>query len=401
MFVSLPESAVEFRSRVREFLDDNLDLELKNAGRLTTGVHSDIRASQRWYKILAEQGWIAPTWPVEHGGVDWSALERYIFSMECFHAGAPLLFNMGIRHLGPVLMAHGTESQKSHYLPRILAGEDIWCQGYSEPAAGSDLAALRLKAARLGDHYVLNGTKLWTTGAHFATHMFCLVRTGESARKQQGISFLLIPMDSPGITVEPIYSLTGDHEVNQVFFDNVHVPVSNRVGPENDGWQVAKVLMQYARSNNVNTGWVREALERLKYLASREPDGSGGTLIEEAAFRHQLARAEIALNAVEVMELRVLAAASMDKSPGALSSMLKTLGSEVKQLITEIAARAVGYYGLPFQPEALNPYGDVVTVGPETAITAMPSYLNERAATIYSGSSEVQRNVLAKRVLGL
>ena len=231
MLISLPKDAVEFRTTVREFLAEHLDAELKRAARLTTGVHTHIDASQRWYKILSRQGWIAPTWPKEYGGTGWNDLQRFIFGMECFRAGAPLLFNMGIRHLGPVLMAHGTEQQKNYYLPRILSGEDIWCQGYSEPSAGSDLASLQLKAERVGDEYVLNGSKLWTTGAHFATQMFCLVRTSCGERKQEGITFLVLPVDSPGIRVDPILTLAGDHEVNQVFFDDVRVPVENHIGP--------------------------------------------------------------------------------------------------------------------------------------------------------------------------
>ena len=401
VFVTLSADALEFRTMIRAFLAENLDEELKAAARLTTGVYTEIEAGQRWCRILAQQGWIAHTWPVEFGGTGWNALERYIFGIECFRAGAPLLFNMGIRHIGPILMAAGTEAQRDYYLPRILSGEDIWCQGYSEPGAGSDLASLKLKAVRNGDEYVLNGTKIWTTGAHFATHMFCLVRTADTGRKQEGITFLLLPMNTPGLTVEPIISISGDHEFNQVFFDDVRVPEENRVGAENDGWAVAKMLMQHARSNNVNTGWVREALARLKRLAARESDGAGGSLCQDPSFARKVAEAEIFLDRVEVLELRVLAATHQGESPGAISSVLKTLGSEVKQQITELTADAVAWYGLPFQPEALNPYGTPDIVGPDHAVTALPTYLNERAATIYSGASEVQRDVLAKRVLGL
>jgi alkylation response protein AidB-like acyl-CoA dehydrogenase len=401
MPVSLSPETLAFRKTVRCFLATNLDEELKQATSLTTGVHTHIDASQRWYKILSEHGWIAPAWPIEFGGTGWNDLERYVFATECFKAGAPLLFNMGIRHLGPVLMAHGSQQQQDYYLPRILSGEDIWCQGYSEPSAGSDLAAVKLKAQQTGDDYILNGTKLWTTGAQFATQIFCLVRTSQNGRKQQGISFLVLPMDSPGITVEPIITLAGDHEVNQVFFDNVSVPVANRIGQENDGWQVAKVLMQYARSNNVNTGWVREELERLKRIATTESNGSGQSLYEDGQFCSALSGCDVLLTALEEMELRVLSAIQLNRSPGALSSMLKILGSQVKQQITELTATAVAYYGLPFQPQALNPYCSAEAVGPRHAVTAMPKYLNERAATIYSGASEIQRDVLARRVLGL
>lgn len=386
---------------IRDFLREHLDDDLRRAARLTTGVHTEIEASQRWYRILADQGWVAYTWPEEHGGTGWNALERYLFGIECFRAGAPLLFNMGIRHIGPILMAEGTAAQKAHYLPAVLSGEHIWCQGYSEPGAGSDLAALKLKAVRRGDHYLLNGSKIWTTGAHFATHMFCLARTDDDGPKQAGISFLLLDMDTPGIEVQPIISISGDHEFNQVFFNDVRVPVTNRVGPEGDGWRVTKTLMQHARSTNVNTGWVREALARVRQLAARTANGQGGSLCQDPAFRRKLSEAEICLERVTMLELRLLAATHQGESPGPISSVLKTLGSEAKQQITELAAEAVAWYGLPFQPEALNPYAEFAPIGPAAGVTAMPSYLNERAATIYSGASEIQRDVLAKRVLGL
>lgn len=396
-----PDETEAFRAQVRTFLAEHLDDELRAAARLTIGAFSDIDVSQRWYKILAKQGWIAPTWPVEHGGTGWNAQQRYIFAMECYHAGAPLLFNGGIRHLGPVLMAHGSEAQKAHYLPRILSGEDLWCQGYSEPTAGSDLARLMLSAVCEDHEYVLNGSKLWTTGAHVSTHMFCLARTSMQGPLQAGVTFLLLPMDSPGLTVDPIISISGEHELNQVFFDNVRVPLENRVGAENAGWRVAKVLMQFARSNNVNTGWVREKLRQLSILSSTESNGFGATLADDLDFSTRLHEADIALQAVEAMEMRVMSATAKDGSPGAFSSMLKTRGSEVKQLVTELSALAAAHYGLPFQPCALNPLASDTFVGKRGHVTAMPSYLTERAATIYSGSSEVQRDVLAKRVLGL
>jgi alkylation response protein AidB-like acyl-CoA dehydrogenase len=400
MLYSLPAETERFTTQVRDFLTARLDPELIHAARATTGVHSQIDAGQRWHKILASRGWSAPSWPREHGGPGWTALQQHIFSMECSSAGAPLLFNMGIRHLGPILMAHGTDAQKHEYLPRILRGEDIWCQGYSEPTAGSDLAALKLSARRDGDTYVLNGSKMWTTGAQFATHMFCLARTVTGGAKQEGISFLLLPMSTPGIQIRPITSISGDHEFNQVFFDNAAVPICNRVGPENEGWRVAKDLMQFARSNNVNTGWVRETLEKVKHIAARECTGYGIPLAEDPDFQRSLAAAEINLARVEVMNLRLLSNTHTD-NPGALSSMLKALGSELKQTISELQMHAVAHYGLPFQPAVLTTCANVDQIGPTHALTAMPSYLNERAATIYSGASEVQRNVLAKRVLGL
>ncbi len=400
--VPSPQSETEnFIADVREFLAENLDDDLRRAARLTTGVHSHIDASQRWYKILADKGWIAPAWPKEFGGTGWSASQCHLFNLECTHAGAPLLCQIGIRHLGPVLMAHGSQAQKDQYLPAILSGEHIWCQGYSEPPAGSDLAALKLKAERVGDEYVLNGTKLWTTGAHFSTHMFCLARTSIDARKQEGITYLLIDMATSGITIEPIISISGEHELNQVFFDNVRVPVANRVGPEGEGWRVAKDQMQFARSNNINTAWVREMLTRLSDFCAGEKTGYGSVLADDPNFGGRLAQADVQLKSIEMMELRVLAASEAGQNPGALSSMLKTRGSEVKQQVSELAAEAAAYYGLPLQHAALDPFAQCSIIGSEGAATALPTYLNERAATIYSGASEIQRDVLAKRVLGL
>ena len=401
MTLSLTAEEVRFQGTVRDFLASNLDAELRRAAQRTAGVHSDIHASQRWYKILAKQGWIAPTWPVEYGGTGWSDRECYLFNRECAAAGAPLLCQLGIRHLGPVLMAHGSEAQKARYLPSILSGEHIWCQGYSEPTAGSDLAALKLKAERIGDHYRLNGSKLWTTGAHFSTHMFCLARTSCGQRKQEGITYLLIDMSTPGVSVEPIFSLSGDHELNQVFFDDVSVPIENRVGEEGAGWRVAKDQMQFARSNNVNTSWVRESLNRLRALADTAQKGDGCNLARDGNFASRLAEMDVSLQSIELMELRLLALTSTGESPGALSSLLKTRGSEVKQRVTELAVEAAAYYGLPSQRAIIEHARDDLVVGPEETATAMAGYLNERAATIYSGASEIQRDVLAKRVLGL
>jgi alkylation response protein AidB-like acyl-CoA dehydrogenase len=401
MKVTLSPEEELFRQEVRSFLDAELTDELKRAASLTKGVHSHIKASRQWYKILARKGWLAITWPEEFGGTGWTALQRHIFAIESCKAGAPLLFNMGIRHLGPVLMAHGTKEQQETYLPPILSGDHVWCQGYSEPSAGSDLASLQLRAVKDGDYYLLNGSKIWTTGAQYATHIFCLVRTSDTGRKQEGISFLIVPMDTPGIVVQPIITLAGDHEVNQVFFANVRVPIVNRVGEEHNGWQVAKVLMAYTRSNNVNTSWVREQLEQLKRLCAGNGVTDAPPPITNQHIAMQLVDLEIQLEASEMMELRLLSEIPGDQSPGALSSLLKTRGSELKQSLTQLVIEVAGYHGLPCQPEALDPYSDMDGIGPAEFLTAMPRYLNERAATIYSGASEIQRNLLAKRVLGL
>jgi alkylation response protein AidB-like acyl-CoA dehydrogenase len=401
MDFKLSNEIIEFRNEVREFLDQELGEDLRRASRLTIGTYTEMKACMRWYRILSKQGWIAPSWPEEYGGTGWDDLQRHIFGIECFKAGAPLLFNMGIRHIGPVLIAHGTQAQRDFYIPRILSGEDIWCQGYSEPTAGSDLAALKLRAERRGDEYILNGTKLWTTGAHFAQRIFCLVRTSDEGKKQAGITFLVMPMNAPGITVEPIISLNGQHECNQVFFDDVRVPVANRVGEENDGWRVAKVLMQFARSNNINMAWVREALQRIREAAEIESDGFGGKLITDADFSMKLSRTEINLMGVETLELRMLSEMSGNNNPGAMSSLLKSRASELIQEVSELLVEAVAWYGFPFQLEALDPFTDSEFVGPEYALPAVLLYLNQRSTTIASGSSEIQRDVLAKRVLGL
>jgi alkylation response protein AidB-like acyl-CoA dehydrogenase len=401
MDITLSEQDLAFQQEVREFLDANLGEDLRRASRLTVGTYTNMEACMRWYRILAKKGWIAPDWPVEYGGTGWTDMQRYIFGTESFHAGAPLLFNMGIRHIGPVLIAHGTREQRDFYIPRILSGEEIWCQGYSEPSAGSDLASLKLKAVREGDDYVLNGTKMWTTGAHFAQRMFCLVRTSDAGKKQDGITFLVMPVDLPGISIEPIITLAGEHECNQVFFDNVRVPVANRVGEENNGWRVAKVLMQYARSNTINMAWVREGFLRVIEIAQCEQTGSGMRLIDDTDFRLKLSALEIQLRGVESLELRVLSAMSRDKSPGHMSSMLKTQASELTQKVSELKVEAIGYYGFPFQLEALDPFDEADVIGPDYVPPVVPAYLNLRSSTIASGSSEIQRDVLAKRVLGL
>ncbi|MEO2174146.1 MAG: acyl-CoA dehydrogenase family protein [bacterium] len=395
------DDAIKFRTRVQEFLDDKLTPDLRRASRLTAGTYTEMSACLAWHRILAEKGWIAPAWPKDQGGTGWNDLQRHIFGVECFKAGAPLLFNMGIRHIGPVLMAHGTQSQRDTYLPRILSGDDIWCQGYSEPAAGSDLAALKLRAERHGDQYIINGTKLWTTGAHFAQMIFCLVRTSNEGRKQAGITFLVMPMDTPGISIRPIISLNGQHECNQVFFDGVRVPVTNRVGEENDGWRVAKVLMQFARSNNINMAWVREALQRVKEAASIESDGRQGRLVDDCYFLDKLSCTEIKLMGVESLERRLLCEMNKNETPGFMSSMLKSRASELIQEVSELMLEAVAWYGFPFQTEALSPYCKSRFVGPEYALPAVSLYLNQRSTTIASGSSEIQKDVLAKRVLGL
>jgi len=401
MELTLSSEEQTFQEEVRQFLDDTMTDTIRECGRLTGGVFSDFAASRQWHEILAKKGWIAPAWPEEYGGPGWSVMQRYIYDTECSRAGTPSLFSMGIRMVGPVIMRYGRPDQKDHYLPRILSGADTWCQGYSEPGSGSDLASLQCRALRDGDDYVINGTKIWTTGAQYANAMFCLVRTSSEGKQQEGISFVLIDMATPGIAIEPIITMAGDHEVNQVFFDDVRVPVSNRVGEENQGWTVAKYLLEFERGGAGYAPRLQTALSKLRQVAEIEPGAEGRALIEDPQFRHRLAAAETEAVALEITEKRVNSALNSGQNPGAASSMFKLKGSETLQQISELAVEALGYYAAPFQPEARVPGSNVEPIGPAHGVTLMPKMLNNRASTIYAGSSEVQRNIIAKLVLGL
>jgi alkylation response protein AidB-like acyl-CoA dehydrogenase len=400
MNLDLTPEDLAFRDEVRGFLDEALTPELRQAGRRATSVFMDKEFSLAWQRILHRRGWVAPSWPVEYGGPGWNEMQRHIFAAECARAGAPSLAPMGLRMVGPVIMGYGTAEQKAWYLPRILSGEDYWCQGYSEPGAGSDLAALQLKAERDGDDYVLSGSKLWTTHAHWANRMFCLVRTKTEGKPQAGITFLLLDMDTPGITVKPIVTLAGDHEVNQVFFDSVRAPVSGRLGDENAGWTVAKYLLEFERGGGSAPG-LKVALERLRHLAASEALGDGRRLIDDPAFRGKLAAAGAALEAIEMTEHRVLAALASGKAPGPASSMLKTQGTELMQRLDELALEGLGAYAGVDQPEARAPGANLAFVGPEYGLTTAARYLNDRAASIYGGSNEIQRDIMARLVLGL
>ena len=356
----------------------------------------------RWHKVLAKKGWSAPTWPKEYGGTGWSATQRYIFSRECTAVDAPRIFAMGLRMVGPVIMKYGTPEQKAKYLPGIVSGDIVFCQGYSEPGSGSDLASLKTRAVRDGDDYVINGTKIWTTGAHVANHMFCLVRTATEGKPQDGISFVLIDsMDVPGLTVKPIVTLAGDHEVNQVFFDNVRTPIANRIGPENAGWTVAKYLLEFERGGEAYTPNLYARLEDLRRIVREEAADGSGRLATERSFAERLAEAEMDIQALEMIELQVLSDLSKGKNPGAASSAMKIRGSETSQKIDHLGVEALAWYAAPFEPEARMLGHNAPTVTPEWGLTAMPLYLNNRAASIYAGSNEVQRNIIAKAVLGL
>lgn len=378
-----------FIAEVRAFLDHALTPDLRRAGRLTLGVHADIEACRLWQRRLSERGWIAPAWPKAWGGTGWSARQRFLFDRECALNDAPILFAGGVRSVGPLLIEMGTPLQRARYLPAILSGADLWCQGFSEPGAGSDLAAISTRAVRDGDHYIVNGSKIWTTGAHHANRMFAIVRTADGARKQEGLTFLLIDMASPGLTVAPILDLNGVREFNQVFFDDVRVPVANRVGEEDEGWSVAKRLMQLARSNNTPAALVRRVLRR----ATQAADVAGAGL--EPDVRARLASLEIELMAFEQLELRLLPDGRPRAGDQTAPSTLKLVGSELHQKIAALALDIAG----PAAAATLEAIG-LATPEVDDGARALAKHFSVRAATIYSGSSETQRNVIA-RTLGL
>ena len=400
MNLELSAEELSFRDEVRAFLDASLTPELREAGRRATSVFMDKRYSLAWQSVLHAKGWVAPSWPKQYGGTGWSDMQRYIFAAECARAGAPGLAPMGLRMVGPCIMRYGTDEQKARDLPRILSGEDYWCQGYSEPGSGSDLASLQLKAVGDGDDYVLNGSKIWTTHAHWANRMFCLVRTKFDGKPQAGITFLLLDMQSPGITVKPIVTLAGEHEVNQVFFDDLRVPKANRLGAENDGWTVAKYLLEFERGGGSGAG-LKVSLQRLRALAATQMSDDGGCLLDDESFAARLASAAILVEAIEMTEHRVMSALSAGKNPGPASSMLKMQGTEAMQRLDELAIEAVGAYAAVDQPEARLAGSNIVPIGPPDGLLAMARYLNNRAASIYGGSNEIQRDIVARLVLGL
>ena len=389
-----------FREQVAAFLELELSPEMRHAASRTTTVFADKDLAMAWQAILAAKGWAVPAWPVEHGGTGWTATQKYIFGEELAKAGAPGLIPLGLRMLAPVLFKYGTEEQKSHYLPRMLSGEHYWCQGYSEPGSGSDLSSLKTAAVKDGDDYIVNGTKIWTTHAQFADHIFCLVRTDGSGRPQHGITFLLMPMDTPGITVEPIITMAADHEVNQVFFDDVRVPQNNRVGPEHQGWTVAKYLLEFERGGGGAAARIKVSLVHLKIIAQLEADG-GRPLWESRSFRNRTQLLEIQLIALQFVEHSTLARLARGESPGAGSSLAKNTSVDIDQRLSELKLEAVHHYAIPHgNLISMNGHSEP-RVGPEYAETISPRYLNARAASIFGGAREVQKNIIAKTVLGL
>jgi alkylation response protein AidB-like acyl-CoA dehydrogenase len=387
-----------FRSEVRAFLAEKLPPRLTD--KVRKGQHLTKSEHEEWHAILNARGWLANHWPVEWGGTGWTVMERFIFETETALVNAPRILPFGVSMIGPVLLKYGSEAQKRHWLPRILDGSDWWCQGYSEPGAGSDLASLKTSAVRDGDHYVVNGQKTWTTLAQYANMMFCLVRTSNTGKRQEGISFLLIDMATPGIEVRPIKLLSGDHEVNEVFFTDVRVPVENLVGEENRGWTYAKYLLTYERTNIAGVGASMAAFGELTEIA-RTQRRNGKPLAEDPQFAARLARLEIDLENMKTTNLRVLVAAGAGAAPTAESSMLKIRGTEIRQAIDDLMRRAAGTHARPWIPESFEGGWNGEPVGPEWAGPVATHYFNDRKLSIFGGSNEVQREIITKAILEL
>jgi alkylation response protein AidB-like acyl-CoA dehydrogenase len=377
-----------FREEVRAFLRDRLPRDIRAQ---VLGGRELVREDYlQWQRRLYEHGWGAINWPVQFGGTGWNAVQQLIFEEESAAAGAPRLIPFGLKMVALVIMAFGSPAQQQRFLPKIISGEAWWCQGYSEPGAGSDLASLRTRAVRDGDSYVVNGQKTWNTLGQFADWMFCLVRTDPQAKQQSGISFLLIDMKSPGISVRPIALLDGGHEVNDIWFENVRVPTENLIGEENRGWTYAKFLLGHERSNIAGIGSAKRELVRLKRVAAKQRL-RGKPLLEDPLFAARVAKVEIDLMALEITNLRVLSAEGAARAPGPEASILKIKGTEIAQAISELLMHAAGEYALPFLPESIG-------WQPAETETAMSGYLNQRKLSIFGGTNEIQKNIIAKMV---
>jgi alkylation response protein AidB-like acyl-CoA dehydrogenase len=398
MDVQFTPEEIAFREEVRTFLENEYPAELR-------GKYSRDEYSKEdfllWQKALHRRGWGAPAWPKKHGGTGWNATQRYIFQEECARAETLPVPPFGMSMLAPVLMAFASDEQKAHYLPRIIDGTDFWCQGYSEPGAGSDLASLKTKAERVGDHYIINGQKTWTTLGHFADWIFVLCRTDPTAKKpQEGISFILVDMKTPGVEVRPIITMDGGHEVNETWFTDVKVPVANLVGKENEGWTYAKYLLAHERTGIAGVARSKKGIERLREIASVELD-QGQPIIRNPDFARKISELEIDLTALEFTELRTLARESRGEGPGPESSILKIKGTEIQQRITELTLEAVGVYGAPYFRGFPQDGDNQHPIGPDYAHLTAPTYANMRKTSIYGGSNEIQHNIIAKMVLGL
>ena len=398
MNLNFSPEEISFQEEVRDFLKQELTQDLVNAAKHASAVFTEKEVAMKWQKKLANKGWLVPSWPEEYGGTNWTQTQRYIFSSECAKAGAPNLIPMGLAMIGPLLLGKGTKEQKDYYIPRIISGEDYWCQGYSEPGAGSDLASLQCKAERVGDEYVINGTKIWTTHAHLANKIFCLVRTDNSGKNQEGITFLMLDMNQPGVKVEPILTMAKDHDFNQVVFTDAVAKVSDRIGEENQGWSVAKYLLEFERSGGIGGSKSLSDLDfirrLIKKISSTHKDSSFAD-----TYNAKVAELEIKALSIQYTSLRILSSLTKGDSPGPESSMMKTLVTDLEQEISELTLEVIGYYGIPFQDTSLG--SNKPAIGDEDYRSIAGKYQNLRATTIYGGSNEIQRNIMAKAVLGL
>jgi len=394
MNVHYTEEERAFEQEVRAFLDEELTDDIREAVNQTASLFPEIDMVMEWHRARYQKGWVAPEWPAEFGGPGWSVTQRFIFHRECARAGAPPLSPFGLKMVGPVIMEFGDQWQQERFLPAILSGEELWCQGYSEPGSGSDLASLSMRAERDGDDYVLNGTKLWTTHAHHADWIFCLVRTEKAERKQQGISFILVPMDAGGITISPIHTIGGDHDVNEVNFEDVRTPAKHLVGQAGHGWTYAKYLLEWERGGSVTAPRLKRKLDHVhRVLKQRE------RLDEHFAMR--CAQLDVEILELEFIELRIATQIARGESPGPMSSLVKVRSTEISQAITEVGVDALGADGLAwtgtldlFGPRDYQPLDEVER-------TIVPDHLSTRASSIYAGSNEIQRNILSKTLVRL
>lgn len=398
MDIHYTEQQQQFRREVEAFLAERLPAPI--ARKVLLGKRLAKADMQAWHAILAARGWLANSWPAELGGTGWDPIQKHIFDEACAAAGAPRIVPFGVNMVAPVIIRFGTQAQRDFYLPRILSGEHWWCQGYSEPGAGSDLANLKTRAVREGEHYIVNGQKTWTTLGQYANWIFCLVRTDAQAQPQRGISFLLIDMATPGITVRPIITLDGEHEVNEVFFDNVRVPVANLVGEENQGWTCAKYLLTHERTGLAGIGTSKAALRQLKKVATQAQSG-GKPLLDDPLFRAQVADVEMQLRAIEISTLRICAAATNGGVPGSESSILKVKGTEIRQAISHLLRKAIGPYALPLVEEEMELNDSEPPLYIDDSAPLASEYFNLRKLSIFGGSNEIQKNIVTKMILEL
>lgn len=406
MDMNLSDADRAFRDEVRAFLEEALTEDIREGARLTPGVRTQTLIARRWAQKLANKGWLCHSWPKEHGGPGWNAVQKFIFESECAAAGTPIINHMGIKMVGPVVMKYGTEEQKAEVLPSILKDEFQWCQGYSEPGSGSDLASLQTRAVRDGDHWVINGTKTWTTKAHWADWCFMLVRTSSEGRKQEGITFVLVDLKTPGIEIRPIYLIDGLHETNMVFFTDVRVPVANTVGEIDKGWSIGKYLLAHERMSGGSLGTHKTLLRQLKQIARDDEVSGGRPLAEDPDFAREIASIEIELRTLEAFNLRALDKMSKGgelggKALGVEANVFKIRNSEIHQRLTELKMKAIGYYANPYLLSALSHGWNEPPIGAEYANGVTPAYLHFRKVSIYSGSNEIQHNIIAKAELGL